>query len=162
VHLDLVHHRRDAGDLQRVEVVRVEVGDPDRAHPARGALLDQHLPGVHEALGVHRERPVDQHQVEVVGAEVVEAAGDRVAGGLRGVGAVGELGGEVHLPARQAAGCHRLADAALVAVHLGGVDVPVARLQRRQRRRLRCVRRDLPRAEAELGDRGAVGQGEGG
>ena len=66
-------------------------------------------------------------QVDFVDAEPPEALlslGGRVL--ARGI----ELGGDEHLLARQAALAQRLARALLVPVGLGGVDVPVPKLER--------------------------------
>src|SRR5690606_13405824 len=54
-----------------------------------------------------------------------------------------------------------LTDAGLVAVHLGGVDVAVADLERFEDAVARGFRRHLPGAEAELGNGDAVVQGDG-
>jgi hypothetical protein len=70
---------------------------------------------------------VDQVQVDLVDAEPPQA-GLQLTLGVPAAGA--ELGGQEHVLAGHPGGAQRLADAALVAVGLGGVDVPVARLQR--------------------------------
>ena len=70
--------------------------------------------------------------------------------------AVVELGGDEQLVARDAAGRDRAADALLVAVHLRGVEVPVAHLERLLDHLAGSPRGHLEDAEAELGDGGAV------
>ena len=85
----------------------------------------------------------------------------RTRGGRRRAGgSVVELGGDVDLVPGDAGGGDGLADALLVAVHLRGVDVPVADLEGGGHRRRGLRRRDLEDAEAELGDGGSVVQGD--
>ena len=99
---------------------------------------------------------MDQEQVDVVEAELLERAGERLAGVVGAVVAVVELAGDEHLAAVDAGGADRLADAPLVAVHLGGVDVAVADLEGRRHGLGGVLGRDLEDAEAELRDRVAV------
>ena len=68
------------------------------------------------------------------------------------VEAVVELAGDEDLAAVDAGGADGLADLLLVAVHLGGVDVPVADLERRERGVLGLLGLDLEHPEAELRD----------
>ena len=106
------------------------------------------------------QRPVDEEQVDLVEAERGHGP---VEGAARVVGlveAVVELGGDVELVAGDAGGGDRLADALLVLVHLRGVDVAVADLERLGDDLGGVLRRDLEDAEAELGDLGAVVQGD--
>jgi len=83
--LDLVHHGRDVCVHELPQVVGVEVGDADG--PDASLLVELHHgpPGLLvDACGLGAElslvgRPVDEVEVEVVEAEVLEAA---LEGGL--------------------------------------------------------------------------------
>ena len=162
VHLDLVDRRHHVGLRgQPREVGRLEVGDADRAGPTVRLVLDERPPGGDEVTVVlRRQRPVDQEQVDVVEAEVGERLVEGRACLLGLVEAVVELAGDEQLLARDPGVTDRLADALLVAVHLRGVDVPVAGLERLRGDPGGVLRRDLEDAEAELRDRVAVVQGQ--
>jgi len=101
---------------------------------------------------------VDQVQVDVIGAQRVQAGLEGPAGIVRPVVGVAELGGEVELAAGQAGLGDRLADLLLVPVRLRGVDVPVTGLQGGAHRRGGLARRDQENPEAELRDGLAVVQ----
>ena len=103
---------------------------------------------------------MDQEQVDLVEAEVGQGLVEGLARHVGLVEAVVELAGDEQLVARDPGGADRLADALLVAVHLGGVDVPVAGLEGLSGDPRRVLRRDLEHAEAELGDGVAVVQGQ--
>jgi len=105
---------------------------------------------------------VDQEEVERADVEVRERPVERLARVIRLVEAVVQLAGHEDLVAGQAGGADRLADALLVAVHLGGVEVPVADVQRLGHRLQGVLRRHLEDAEPELRDGRAVIQGQGG
>src|SRR5690606_16326436 len=75
---------------------------------------------------------------------------------LRALVAVPQLRRDPQLLARDARLRDRAADAHLVAVDGGGVDVAVADLERVAHDPLRLVRIHPEHPEAELGDRGAV------
>src|SRR5271166_6702215 len=120
--LDLVEGRWDRGGRDHlVQLADIEVGDADRARVAELASPLHARPGPERtALG-----PVDDVEVDVVEAEPPQAPlslGGRIR--ARGI----ELGRDEHVLARDAALTQRTADALLVAVGLGGVDVPVAEL----------------------------------
>ena len=86
-------------------------------------------------------------------AQALLGLGDRV------LAARVELGGDEHLVARHAAVPQRLADARLVAVGLGGVDVPVPELERPAHGvHARRPVRHLPDAEPEHGQLVSVGE----
>src|SRR4051812_18092931 len=70
--------------------------------------------------------------------------------------AIVQLARHVQVSAVKPRRADRLAHALLVAVHLGGVDVAVADLERHAHRARRLLRVDLEHAEAELGDGVAV------
>jgi hypothetical protein len=135
----------------------LEVGDADRAGATVGAELLQRLPRGDEVAAVKgRERPMDQEQVDVIEAELVERCLERAASVVRSVVGVVELAGDEHLRSVQAGGADGLPDAALVAVHLGGVDVPVARLECSADRLSSFGGIDLKDAKPKLRDRMAV------
>ena len=101
---------------------------------ARGAAvvlqLDQRLPGLDVAV-LGGQRPVDEVEVDVVEPEPVTALLEGAQRLVVAVRVVVQLGGDEDLVARQAGLGDRRADARLVAVHRGGVDVPVAGLEAR-------------------------------
>jgi hypothetical protein len=160
VHLDLVNGRDDLGlTVQPPQVVGLEVGDADGPGPALAVELFQRPPGLHEVAAVPgRRRPVDQEQVDVLGAERLERLFEGLAGLVGLVRIVAQLAGDEDLTAVQARPGDGLAHLGLVAVHLGGVDVPVPGLERRAHRHHRVLRLDLEDAEAELRDGLTVGQ----
>ena len=150
--------------VMRAGVVDVGTMMPPRWMCRRRAGLVQHLehlPGRYERAVVARgQRPVDQEQVDVPEVEVGQRGGEGSAGVVRAVETVVEPAGDEHLRAVQTRSAHALAGALLVAVHLRGVDVAVARVQRHSDGPGGLGRVDLEDAEAELGDRGAVVQGD--
>ena len=121
--LHLVDGRRDRGDVeQRVQFAHVEVGDADGPGVAQLAGAFHAWPGP----GGTTLGPVDDVQVDVVDTEPLEALlgfGRRIP-----VGRI-ELGRDEHLVARHATLAQPPSDALLVAVGLGGVDVPVPELE---------------------------------
>src|SRR5450755_2816156 len=135
----------------------LEVGDADRADATVGAELLQRLPRGDEVAAVQgRERPMDQEQVDVVEAQLAEGCLERAVSVVRPVVAVIELAGDEHLCSVQAGAAYGLPDAALVAVHLGGVDVPVAHLECGADRLCSFGGIDLKDAKPKLRDRMAV------
>src|SRR6185437_3887339 len=145
--------------VQPPQVVRLEVGHADRAGPPVAVELLQGLPGRHEVAVVPRgQRPVDQEQVDVVGAERLQRYLECDPGVVGQVRVVAQLAGDEHIAAVKPGLRDGLADLLLVAVALRGVDVPVAGLQRRHHGLDRVLRLDLEDAEAELRDLLAVVQ----
>lgn len=77
VQLDLVDGRDDGRRLdQLLQVLRVEVGDTDGLDPAVRVELLEGLVRV-DVLVPRRQRPVDQVQVEVVQAELLQGGVER-------------------------------------------------------------------------------------
>ena len=109
--LDLVDRRDDVGlGGQPLQVRDLEVRDADRAGAAVGLELLERLPGRDEvAVVAGRQRPVDQEQVDVVGAELLERRLERRAGVVGLVEAVVELAGDEDVVAvdARAARCPR-------------------------------------------------------
>jgi hypothetical protein len=158
VQLDLVDGRHNvAFGREPLQVRHLEVRHADRARAAVRPQLLEHPPRRDEVAVVERgQRPVDEKQVDAVEAELLQRPVERATRVVRPVKGVAELARHEDLVARQPGGPDRVADAALVAVHLGRVDVPVADLEGRRDglRGLRGI--DLKDPEAELRDRGAV------
>ncbi len=98
----------------------------------------------------------------MVEAEPVEAGIEGGQGRVEALLRVPELGGDEELLAGDARGGDRGADAFLVAVGGGGVDVAVADVERPLDHLLGVLGRDLEDAEPELGDLDAVVEGEAG
>ena len=149
--LHLVHHRLVVcrGD-HLLQLVNVEVGHADRAGVAE--LTSPFHPG--PCPGRTALRPVDDVEVDVIDAEAPEAAlklGDRVCAPWI------ELRGDEHLVARHSALLQSTPHALLVAVRLGGIDMPVAELERPTNRvDRRDADRNLPDAEAKHRDLVAI------
>jgi hypothetical protein len=101
---------------------------------------------------------VQDQQVDLVGAELAGALVEAVQCLVVAVVADPDLGLQQDGGAAGCGGVHGLAYLALVAVGGGGVDVPVAGLQRRGDRRAGVVRRCLEHAEADCGQFDAVVQ----
>lgn len=169
--LDLVDGRDDLGvgvSEQLLEVGDGEVGDTNVLGLARGQHL-LHLaprvdvvPVVMDLLvvaGDERAGPVDQIQVDVVGAQVLEGVVNGLGHAL--VVRVVELGGQPDLVAGHAGGLDAVADFLLVAVGGGSVDVAVTSLEGGLDGSVDLVGLGLPRAEADGGDLGARVEGEG-
>ena len=95
---------------------------------------------------------MDEEQIDVVEAERGQRAVKRGARVVGAVEAVVELARDEDLASVEAEGANRLADAALVAVHLRGVDMPVADLEGLRDGFGGVAGRDLKDAEAELWD----------
>jgi hypothetical protein len=138
----------------------VEVRDADRLGPAGAVDLLQRLPRLDVVDVDGRQRPVDEEQVDVVELQLGERPVEGPERVVPAVEAVVELGGHEDLLARDAGVADALADALLVPVHLGGVDVPVTDLQGGLHRLRGLLRLDLVDAEAELRDLHAVVQGD--
>ena len=161
VHLDLVDGGHDAGlGDDPVQVLGLEVRDPDRAGPTVLDELGEGPPGRDVVAVVQRrQRPVDQEQVDLLEPQLGQRLVERAPGVVGPVVAVVELAGDPELLAGDVSGLERLADLLLVPVHLRGVDVPVADLERLGDHVGGLRRRDLEDAEAELRDLGLVVQG---
>ena len=105
---------------------------------------------------------MDEQQVDVVGAQAAQGAVDGAGGAL--VPGVGDphLGGDEDVLAGQSTGGDGRAHALLVAVGLGGVDVPVADLEGLEHGPLGLLRRGQEDAVADLRDVHAVVESDGG
>src|SRR5690606_9692925 len=122
-----------------------------------GVNLLERAPRVHIAVDV-RHRPVDQVQVDVVGAELLEAGVERLERLVVALVGVPQLRGEEDVLARDVRVGDGLADLALVAVCGSGVDAAVAGLERGGDGCHRLVGADLEDAETDLRHRYAVVQ----
>jgi hypothetical protein len=103
---------------------------------------------------------VDQEQVDLLQLQLLQRLVERGTHDVGVVAVVVQLGGDEHLVTRQPGRRDRGADTRLVPVHLSRVDVPVAQLEGLGDAVLRRLRRDLPRAVAELGNLDAVVEGD--
>ena len=105
---------------------------------------------------------MDQEQVDVVGAQAAQGVIDGARGGL--VPGVGDpdLGGQEDVLSRQAGGGDGGAHPLLVAIGLGGVDVPVADLEGLEHCALGLLGRGLEDAVPDLRDDDAVVDSDGG
>ena len=141
VDLDLV----DGGDHggrgeELVEVVGHEVADADGADLAVGEQRLERPVSVDGQVEPAGQRLVEDEQVDLVDAELAGALVERVEGLVVAVVADPHLGLDEHVVAVDAAAADGVADAALVAVGGGGVDVAVADTQRLSPRRPRSRR----------------------
>ena len=102
---------------------------------------------------------MNEKQVNVLGAQRAQCGLECAARVIGPVTPVVELAGDEHLAAVQPGIADSLTDFLLVAVHLGGVDVAVADLQRRTHRSSGLIRFDLEDTETQLRDRVAVVEG---
>ncbi len=167
VELDLVHHGGHLSLQQGLQVVGAEVGHADGPDLPRLVELCHGPPGVPvDGLPVVElvggGGPVDEVEVQVVGAQAVQGGLEGGLGwGIAPVGVPNLAGEEDRLPG-QAAGPEGLAHAGLVAVVGGGVNVAVAQGEGGLDggHGLRPVLHP-PGAVAQAGDGHAVGQGEG-
>ncbi len=156
VQLDLVGGRRHAGLADDAfQVGDGEVGHADGPGPALLAQPHQGLPAVEvEVLG--RGRPVDQVEVDIVHAEPAQALVEGGQGRVVALVLVPQLGGDEELVAGDPRALHALPHTGLVAIGRGGVDGPVAGLQRRRHGVGGGVGRALPDPQANLGHGAAI------
>ena len=129
-----------------IDLLGAVVADPDRGDPPLLAGADHELP---EPAGLIRRvrRSVDQPEVEVVGLQLPQTAGE---GLLLVADAPGrDLGGQENLLPVEPGIPQGLADPGLVAVAVSGVDVPVAALDRCAHGGGHVVTSDVPRAEPD-------------
>lgn len=162
VKLDLVDSGDDLGGgvVQKdLEVLDAKVGDTDVADLAGGRQLLHLLPGLDEVpvwqvlglvVGVGRAGPVDQVQIDVVDAQVLEGGVDSVLYTV--VPGVVQLGGDPDLVAWHTRVLDAGADLGLVAVGQGRVDVSVALEQGILDSLADLIGLGLPGAEANGGD----------
>lgn len=129
VELNLVDGRRDFGRLQHhLEVLLPVVAHADAARPA--TLLD----GLHLrpldlqllGLAIGKEGLMDQVQVDVVQAQLLERGREGDLDGLAGGRDVRALGHDVELLTRHTSLANGLAELGLVGVAVGAVEMGVA------------------------------------
>ena len=137
-----------------------EVADADGAHLAVGQQGLQGAVGVLGEVEAAGQRLVEDEQVDLLDAELAGALVEGVQGLVVAVVADPDLRLDEHLLARQAGVADGVADFAFVAVGGGGVDEPVAGLQRGGDGLLGDVGWCLEDAEAEGGHGHAVVQGQ--
>ena len=158
--LDLVDRGHRAGLVgQPLQMGDLKVGHADAAGAAVFGELLQRLPRRHVVAVVERGQwPVDEEQIDVVESQGGQRLVERPAGVVGCVEPVVELAGDVHLGPVDTGIPDTLTDTLLVAVHLRGIDVAVADVQRRLHRCRGLLGRDLEHTEAQLGDLGSVVQ----
>ena len=150
VGLDLEGVRGDRGDgADGFHVLALVVRQADRACAAGVEGIFEGGPGQGDVAPVEGgQGPVDEEEVDVVGAQVLLRAGDGGGGAFGLVVRVVDLGGEEDLVARDARGVEGCSDLCLVAVHLRGVDVAVSDVERAANGIVGVFGRDLVGAEA--------------
>ena len=126
----LIHRGNHVGVLeQRFDVMDVIVAHADGTGAALFVELLHLFPHA-EVTVVFTDRPVDQIEIDVIGAQALQRCGK---GSLFVFGAdfvVPELGGDPDLVARNAAVLNGAADRCFVAIDRCGVDVAIACVQR--------------------------------
>lgn len=153
--LDLVDRRGDASLVDdAAEIFRQEVRHADRADQPFVARLDEGLPGL-DIIVVLRDRPVDQEHVEIVEAKRLETVLDAFAS-VRTHGLRADLAGDEQVFAIDIGCPDGAADAGLVVVALGRVDVAIAGADGLAHDPADVVLGHLPDAETKLRDGIAV------
>ncbi len=128
--LDLVDGRVLAGLLvQALEMLGKEVAHAERLHTALRAELLERLPGL-PGTPVERRRPMQHVHVHVIELQQFELTVERLAGRIVPLLGIAQLRGDPQvlavLPLGEARGLERAADAGLVVVSGGAVDMPVS------------------------------------
>src|SRR5215475_3396437 len=149
---------------------RLEVRDADRAEPSAPDQAGHSLPCRHEITVVEgRQWPVHEKEVETVEVEPFHALVERMADVVRAMLGVAELCRDVDLIAGYPGFSQCKSHAHFVPVHLRGVDVAIANLERetdyisclaRVLRRGCAVRGDLQCTKTQLRDRCSVVEGD--
>ena len=153
---DLVAGDRGADVLDHgLQQRNVEIGDADGAGAALFLQLHQRL----EHRGqIHLRRwPVHQVEIDLIEPELVQGCIERPADGIRRQVLVPDLGGDVQILAGNAGGGNRGADRLLIAVHLRGVEMPIAEPQRAFNRGAAGLALHTESAQPEPGQTDALG-----
>src|SRR4029453_13465437 len=101
---------------------RLEVGNADRPNLSGLGQLLERLP-CRDILVALRQRPVDQQQINVVHAELMQTLVETSNRSIISLKLAIQLGCDKHILASDAAVPDALAHATLVAVAIGGVDM---------------------------------------
>lgn len=153
---------------QLFEVRLCEVGNTDVLHLASVEQLLHLPPGIDKrpitvnlllVVPIHRGRPVHQVQIQVVGAEVLQALLEALLNVL--VAVVVELGGQPDLFTGNARLFDACTDILLVAIGGSGIDVTVALLEGGLDSRSDLVGGGLPGSQTDCGDLRTGVEGEG-
>lgn len=143
--------------MKLLQVVLLKVADPDGPHPALGIELLHILPGLLPTLG----RPVNQVEVDVVGAQPVQALLEGLPGPTGTDVVVPQLGGQEDVPALQPGIAHPLPHGLLIAVDHRRVDVAVPGLEGPGHRLAGGLPvRGLEDAQSQLGNINPIVQGD--
>ena len=156
VQLNLVDDRNHAGLLDNLaQLLLGEVRNTNRTDLTLLLQLNQRTPGI-QVQALLRLSPVNQVQVNVVGAQFLQGRLKRLECALVALVGVPQLGGEEDVLASHAGVSDSAAYARLVAVDSGGVDVAVAGLQGGAHNLLSDLVLNLPHAVAQLRNGSAV------
>ena len=156
VQLNLVDNRNHAGLLDNLaQLLLGEVRNTNGTDLTLLLQLNQRTPGI-QVQALLRLSPVNQVQVNVVGAQLLKGRLERLKSALVALVGVPQLGGEEDVFASHAGVSDSAAYARLVAVNSGGVDVAVADLQGGAHNLLRDLVLNLPHAVAQLRNGSAV------
>lgn len=166
----LVHHRFNRAVREDVVEVRaLEVGNADRAYLAGLQRFLERAPcrqitlvevAALAKLGP-RLRAVDQHEVDVIESERLQGGVDAALRISIGLGFRGQLRGDEEVGPRHAAGPKAFADAALIAVSLRRVEMPVADRCSLADDRCHGIIVDAPGSQPQFRDGDAIGEGKG-
>ena len=153
VQLDLVEHRQHAGFIGQPLQMRLQkIGHADGLRLAGLLDLDESLPGVDIKIIV-RARPVDQHEVDRIPAQPVEAFVERLQRPIIALALIPHLGGEPDIVLALQPRAHAL----FIFIDRCGIDQLIADLHRLLHRLLGIlVILDLIGAESQLGNRATI------
>ena len=156
VQLNLVDNRNHAGLLDNLaQLLLGEVRNTNGTDLTLLLQLNQRTPGI-QVQALLRLSPVNQVQVNVVGAQLLQGRLERLKSALVALIGVPQLGGEEDVLTSHAGVSDSAAYARLVAVNSGGVDVAVADLQGGGHDLLGDLVLNLPHAVAQLRNGSAV------
>ena len=156
VQLNLVDDRNHAGLLDNLaQLLLGEVRNTNRTDLTLLLQLNQRTPGI-QVQALLRLSPVNQVQVNVVGAQLLQGSLKRLESALVTLVRVPQLGGEEDIFASHVGVSDSAAHARLVVVSSGGVDVAVANLQGGAHNLLGDLVLNLPYAVAQLRNGSAV------
>ena len=156
VQLNLVDSRNHAGLLDDLaQLLLREVRNTNGADLTLLLQLNQRAPRI-QVQALLRLSPVNQVQVNVVGAQLLQRSVERLEGVLVALVGVPQLGGEEDILTSHVGGGDGTAHARLVAVDGGGVDVAVAGLKGGAHDLLSDLVLNLPHTVAQLRDSSTV------
>jgi len=156
---DLIGHQGLGRKLHHLrQEVHGEIGNADVPREAFPLHPAQRADGVGERDP--RVRPMDQQKIDLGEAKLREALLGRALEFARREMVGPHLRGDEDVGTGHAGGPQPLADLALVAVHLGGVDMAIPEAQSVLDHSHAGALAQIPRPEADCGNAGAVGFNE--